>query len=860
MSEKIYIRYLVDMRVFAVVIFACLSMGLSLFAQEKNALPPGFAETSRSSGVIRRSVSPSRPKSSSTVAAPKAVSKKSPKVINTEVQNDLRLKFNTTPLEIVLQDYSEKTGKTLLRAPGLPSPMFTLRSQGMLSLPEYLSAIETVLSMHGVGLVATGDKFIRVVPIADVITEPGEIKESLVDGLLSEDSGEMVSQMIQLKHIDIAESTKAIQPLLHKYGKITPFERNNSILVTDSSANINRVLQIIRFIDQPIDATEAPNIIQVQYAKASDIKQKLMEIIAESQKEQNKSTVPQTKTTGSPGVVRRSPAGVIRARTTTAAASKPTQALIADAERGVIRGKVLIVADERTNKLIIITRPENMSFFEKIVAVLDIETAPDVEVKVVRLEFAEAKEVAGMLNDLIGANDKDDVPTAPPSGADGADRSQKLDAYVDSLRKADAKANKKSSVGQLSKDNIKILSDERTNALILMASKGDLVVLLEIVKDMDMMLSQVLIEAVIIDITLTGTLKTGVSWIQKSLTAYDNNAAGTRSPVVSFAGGGGGGGTPLDAAGVAAASLPTSGLGYYLTMHNLNINMVVNASSTDGRAKVISTPVLLTTDNTEAKLSSTDKIYVYDGRSSSGYSSINDSSSYNNSFANYKQLDVGLELTVTPHINENKVVMMEIEQEISTPGPDKGTATENLSGVVISSARKIKADIAVQSGQTIVLGGQVRENNTRSRTKIPLLGDIPLLGRLFNSDSRTKARTETIVFITPYVMDTPQEVDSETSRRKDSLHIEGMWKEGWSGSKLAEPQKDHWWGKSEKPRSSRRDFEWETSGGKASRGYEDDKVDQVASEPKPYNEVKSDVDEFLRQQREKADKALDAAE
>jgi len=93
----------------------------------------------------------------------------------------------------------------------------------------------------------------------------------------------------------------------------------------------------------------------------------------------------------------------------------------------------------------------------------------------------------------------------------------------------------------------------------------------------------------------------------------------------------------------------------------------------------------------------------------------------------------------------------------------------------------------VKSGQTIVLGGQVRDKNSRGRTKIPLLGDIPLLGRLFNSDRRSTERTETIVFITPYVLDTPDDVNRETKRRRDSLNIDGMWKEGWSGSKLAEP-------------------------------------------------------------------------
>ena len=696
------------------------------------------------------------------------------------VEEGLRLKFSSTPLDIVLQDYSEKTGKTLLRAPGLPTPTFTLRSQGDLAIDEYLSAVETVLSMHGIGLVASGDKFIRVVPIKDVRREPMAIRESLAEGVLPEDSGELISQMIVLKHIDIAEATKAVDVLRHEYGTINAFERTNSILVTDIPANINRMLQVLRFIDQPIEAREEPSIIQIRYAKASEIKQKLEEIIAESQKEQQKSTVPAAKSSGAPGVVRNVP-GVIRARSKAPTPSKsapPVAALIEEAERGIIRGTVKIVADERTNKLIIITRPENMTFFKMIVDVLDIETSPDVMVKVVRLEFAEAKEIAGMLNDLIGATDKDDAPAAAPKSTDGGDSDVKaLRDYVDSIKSTQPAADKKSSVGELSKDNIKILSDERTNALIIMASKGDLTTLLEIVDDMDMMLSQVLIEAVIIDVDLSDSLNTGVSWIQKSLTTYGKDAAGRRSPIVSFAGGGGGEtgslGAPRDAVGLTSSDLATSGLGYFFTMFDLNINAVIQASAGDSRTKVVSTPALLTTDNTEAKLASTEKIYVFEGTT---YYNSTSGSTGNNS-ARYRQEDIGLELTVKPHINDNKVVMMEITQKISQPGDQSGT-TDNLAGQVISKDRTIEASIAVQSGQTIVLGGQVRDTNNRSRSKIPLLGDIPLLGRLFNSDSRSKGRTETIVFITPYVLDTPEEVAEETRRRRDSLNIGGMMAEG----------------------------------------------------------------------------------
>jgi len=787
-----------------------------------------------------------------------------------------RLNYSEATLDIVLADYSEKTGKTLLRAPGLPSPTFTLRSQGELSIEEYLKAIETVLTMHGVGLVEFGDTFVRVVPVKSIRREALEILETIPEGLVAERAGTMISQMVPLKHIDLAEAVKAIEPMRNENGQLNQFERTNSIMITDMPENINRMLQVLRLIDQPIEAREEPNIIQIRFAKASDIKSRLEEIIAESQKDlERKSTVPRSRDTGAPGVVQATPPGIIRpqrATTPVAAAAEVEAELIAAAERGIIRGKVQIVADQRTNQLIIITRPENMAFFERIISVLDVETSPDVIVKVRRLDFATAADVASMLNDLIGATQKDEgrATTARGSG-DSTTESRRLAEIEAALRsRQEDQPDRKSSVGELSKDNIKILSDKRTNSLILMASKSDMVTLEEIILDMDMMLSQVLIEAVIIEVKLDDSLETGVSWVQKSMTSYSRDSSGQRSPIFSFAGGGGGGGAaPLDATRLGdSAALATGGLGYYLTLFDLNINMILKASAGDSRTRVVSTPALLTTDNTEAKLTSTERIYVFEGTTYVGTST-------DSRTARYRQEDVGLTLTVKPQINENHVVMMQIKQEISEPGNITGTDTENLTGQTISINRVIEASVAVKSGQTIVLGGAVRESDSRSRTKIPLLGDIPILGRLFNSDRRGRGRTETIVFITPYVLDTPDQVDRETKRRRDSLNIEGMWKRGWSGSELAEPPvvKDRVFPRAPAavrepenvpaPRPVTRMAPWTSSDGKVARGGNRE-PDSSAADEAPVDPVSpvtadnafNDVDAFIREQQRKWDEAV----
>ena len=690
-----------------------------------------------------------------------------------------QLKFSSATIDIVLQDYAEKTGRTILQGPGLPKVMINLRSQTKLSKEEYLGAIESVLGMHGIALLKVGDKFVKVVPNAKARLEAMPITHAVIpsaDGSVTNrliDSDELVSQMISLKYIDGAEALKAIGFIKHPYAQIQLFERINSILVTDTQANINRMVEIIGYIDQPLESREEPNIVPIKYAKASDIKKKLEEIIADQQAAQKKKGSPKAKSSGSPGYVRPTIPGVIRAKSTKSASV--TADILEMVERGIIRGKVKIVSDERTNMLIIITRPENMKFFNRIIEVLDVETAPDVGIRVFRLEYAEAKTVAGMLNDLIGAtSSKKDLAAKNTGGLSG---SVALRNYIAKQNAAAKAAGGASKVGELSKDNIKILADERTNALIIMASKSDLSTIELIVKDMDMMLSQVLVESAIIDVKLNDNVATGVDWLQRSMIAYDQTDAGN-SPVMAFGGKGGGGLNQTKLATALDDVSAIAGMQYYMTFFDLNLDVVVKATYSDSSATVVSMPIIATTDNTEAKITATDKIYVYEGTTTTG-----NSGTFRDS--NYSQQDVGLELTVTPHINDKKFVVMEISQTMSEPGDSGGISTDSLAGKISYSSRTLNATVAVKSGDTIVLGGQVRNTSSETVTGIPLLSRIPILGRLFSYNINSGGRTETIVFLTPTVLDTPEDIMRETERRKNASKTGDVWEQGWTASKLA---------------------------------------------------------------------------
>ena len=724
------------------------------------------------------------------------------------LKGPLRLKFLNAPTDMLLDAYAEQTGRTLLLAPTVPKANVTLRSQGELTKDEYLNAIETVLGMNGVALIREGEKFLRVVLNTAARTEPMAVRgleaaeSTALPGTGSKesekplkDSGELVSQMIQLRNIQPADAQKAVDALKHPYGQVHVFENVNSLLVTDTSANVNRILQMLSYIDKPQETREVPLIYDIRFAKASEIKAKLEEIIAESQKEVKKSTIPQARQTGAPGFVTPSvPAvpGVIRAIRPTPLPGAISEA-VEMAERGIISGTVRMIADDRTGKLIIISWPENKVFFDMVIKVLDIETAPDVVVRVFRLEFAKSKDIASILNELIGAAAKGDTksatPGAPPAAAGGAE-SAALKEYLARQQAAAVAATEaagaatgatKTKIGQLSKENIKILSDERTNSLIIMASKNDMAMLDEIIKGMDLMLYQVLIEALIVGISLQDSVDTGVTWFQQAMATYQNNVARGTKPLFTFAGGGGGGSgvpNPVDAT---AAAFTGGGLTYYFTYFDIPLDVVLKAISTDSRTRILESPVIHTTDNKEAKIDVSTEAYFYKGQTPT---SVGGSIAY---VPNVETRKVGINLTVTPHINQKKYVLMDVSQKIENQSGTQEIAGQGTWPVIAS--REMSASIGVRSGETIVLGGLSTRDNSDSRTKIPLLGDIPILGRLFNSTGSTKKREEILVFITPYVLDPSADMGIETRRLKDALGPDGKWQRGWSGSKLGEPNR-----------------------------------------------------------------------
>jgi general secretion pathway protein D len=705
-----------------------------------------------------------------------------------DTQRLISLNFRDAPLDQVLGFYGELTGRTMIKSPGLNATI-TLRGQTRLTQDEALDAITSILAMNNITLVPMGEKFFKVVQTANARQEGMPI-EGQIPETMFEDTDQLISQLVTLKHIKMSDAQPIVQSLLHGYAKIQTLERINSLLITATSGNLQRVMEILEYIDQPVELKVETRIYELRYAEASKIAGKLNELI-QSSKEQTKEEAPQA-TAPQP----RTPPGVIRARQARQQQQQQAEGMSAAelAERGIIQGDVKIVSDDRTNIMIVISEPPNFIFFDKIVAVLDRPVEPETIVKVVALEYADAEEISSILNTFIGAasSEKDLAGAAgEEEGAEGEEtsRSRALQQYLENQarqRTPETGEEGKSAIGRLS-SNTKILADKRTNSLLLMGRRSDIRALEDVIDELDIMLAQVLIEAVILEVNLSDSLEYGIEWLQRALTVYDNDNAGpgggiqVRQPVMSFAGGQkfSSDTTFRDASQLVSRDIPLSAgaLTYYTTFFDLNLDAMIRLLASSSNARILQTPVILTTDNTEAK--------IVVGEERPIVTSTTTSSSTDNQTSHYEYKNIGVNLTVTPRINPARFVVMEINQTVDNVGD---FVQIDGNDVPVITKREMSAQIAIESRSTIVLGGLVQTADRFGRTKIPILGDIPLLGSLFRDDSKNKNRTELMVLLTPYVMTTPEEAREETTRLKQSSRAgETPWPEGWSDSPLATP-------------------------------------------------------------------------
>lgn len=565
-------------------------------------------------------------------------------------------------------------------------------------------------------------------------------------------SEQMVTKLYRVQH---GGNTNNIVNYLNIFksnrGQLHPFQGSNLIIMTDYASSLQRLEEILQELDEP-DVLERVHVVPVSYASASEISEKLTQVFE-----------PQNAAARKSGATKPTPriAGKAAIKPKPAAAQSPEAA---EGDAGTVSK---IIADDRTNKLIIIASD---SAFRQIIALmrqLDVpEDAADGQIHVLRLKHADSEELASTLSSLAQGGSSGGAANRTRRGLSGRNRP------------AAANASSGPASAALFEGDVKITADKATNSLVITASKSDLSSIRRVIDQLDVPRFQVFVEAAILEVSTSNNRDLGVGWhagIPLNIDGEDvplllaNTPKSELSSLTNTI-------NPLGLAsllGLASAFRgPTfdaaNGLQGIPSTGIPAVGVVLQALQASNDVNVVSTPHLLTVDNEEAEIQVNEKRPFPSGlsfgsglaglASAAGASGNNASSALGNlgglglGSLSFNREDVGLTLKIKPQINDEDYVRLEIDQELSDVA-----GTDQVTGQVITSKRAAKTTVVVRSQDSVVIGGLVRDRETRGESKFPLLGDIPVLGWLFKSQNRTIEKVNLVLVLTPYIIRGPDD-------------------------------------------------------------------------------------------------------
>jgi general secretion pathway protein D len=369
------------------------------------------------------------------------------------------------------------------------------------------------------------------------------------------------------------------------------------------------------------------------------------------------------------------------------------------------------------------------------------------------IQNAEAEKLAGVLNTLFTEKQKGSIL----GGAPKPPTSNKKSKNTSKTSKPNSPAQKTALKiqGGVSSDltgDIHIIPDVDTNSLIIRTEPKNYPSILEIIKKLDLLPQQVLIEVLILDLTLDDETRTGVEWALKGTVGNDGIDGGDK-----IVGGGGAPSTSSLGAEIAntATSLFSPGASFFVQQKDKFIGLL-QAFASDSKVNIVANPILITSDNKEANISIADDIPIQ----SSTITTPTAGQPLTQSTIEFRS--VGIKLGIVPKINSDNFVNLKIDQEISNLGPV-------FQGTPSFTTRTMKTEVVLKDNQVLVMGGLIRTTETDTVEGIPFLMDIPWLGRLFSTNTSIVNQTELMLFITPHIMSNTEDSNFVTEQFKKKL-------------------------------------------------------------------------------------------
>jgi general secretion pathway protein D len=643
--------------------------------------------------------------------------------------------FVDADINEIIKYMAEITGRNFILGDKL-SGNITIISHQQVTVAEAYEAFLSALEVAGYTTVTVG-KATKVVKSGEASKTPLRVYH----GSSIPYTDNFVTQIINLENVAVKDISSVVKDLLSGNGRVIAYSPTNTMIITDAATNIRRVYGIVNELDvaSPKSSIE---IVTLSYAEAADVEAILEEMYSVESSSGGEDSAQ------SAAARRRAQRNSRRSKGRETAGS--TEASATNVGEGSYISK--IISDERTNSLIIQANEEAMSSIMDLVARLDVDVDPSSrsQIHVIYLEHAKAEDVAQVLSNLANsgnsssssrtgsrssrANQGDRRPGLRPGGDAGGDEEGKAAGAVAAFD-----------------DGMRVASDENTNSLVIIASPEEFRIIKQVVDKLDIRRKQVFVEVVILELASEDTKELGLGYHTGSM--GDDGNYGIYSAQL------GGSSLALSpdalsglALGVFGESLSidvSDGQGGTLSFPVPAFGVAINALQGDSRFNIISTPNVLTMDNEEAQFIVGRNIPfpVSTGRDSN-----------NNPIVSYQREDVATTLKVTPQINESNFVTLEVYQEVQEIEEDSQGLDVNSAGF-ITSKRSAETTVLVRDNQTVVLGGLIGTTDTDVESKIPLLGDLPLIGMLFRGRRTVSRKTNLLIFLTPHVIDGPEDLE-----------------------------------------------------------------------------------------------------
>lgn len=632
-----------------------------------------------------------------------------------EQTGKVRIDFDNVGITVVIDAISKLTGKNFIYDDRVRGKV-TIISPSPVSITEAWAVFESVLKIKGFTAIPGPAGVFKIIPLRDA--KESNI-ETVRDGRESANRDQYVTRMIPLYYIDATAIANTLKPLISKDAALVLYAPTNTIILTDTKANIRRLLGILEALDVETHKEELA-VIKVLYADADTLGNQITSIYGGK-------------------------AGGGKATATSARRDRSSRRKSSTSSSGgggfeaVQRAEVRIITESRTNSLLVLATQAQIAEIRELVHKLDVPVIGGGKIHVYYLKHADAQEMAKTLNDLV---------SGAGSAGRGGGRTGSAGAKPQALR---------SVITPLSEGAINLSADPATNSLVIQASKEAYETLIQVIEKLDIPRPQVLVEALIMEVDITDNFELGFNFGYVLANSEIDLELVGQGLISTIAG-------PLAAFG--KSTIDSDG------DDGSTFTARMQAAAQAGLINILSSPHILTSDNEEAEIRIGDNIPLVTSRVQAATGATDSGLS---SAVNIERRDIGVTLRVTPQISDGNTLRLKIFQEITEVNEAlsavvAGGNTDSTTDIGVAlSNRRVENTVVVADGATVVIGGLIGEVSSTTENKVPFLGDIPVLGWLFKSTQEKIRRVNLIIMLTPHIIRSPADLEFESIYRRTNF-------------------------------------------------------------------------------------------